>query len=89
MFPGALAAIAACLLSDRADWQRRVAYFAFFGMIGRAFGGSISNMMVIGYTESGQAASQLFGFCALFLIGFLWAALGGGATPITVPAQQR
>jgi hypothetical protein len=82
MFPGALGGIAACLLSQRSDWHRRVIWFGFFGMLGWAFGGSISYMMVIGYTHSGQAASQFYGYVMLFVIGFLWAALGGGATAL-------
>lgn len=82
MFPGALAAIAACLLSGREDWRQRVAYFGLFGMLGWALGGSISYMHVIGYTQSGHAASQWFGFGALFVIGFLWAALGGAGTAL-------
>ncbi|MCA9095036.1 MAG: hypothetical protein KDA68_16230, partial [Planctomycetaceae bacterium] len=32
--PGALSAIAICLLSRREDWQRRVAYCALFGGLG-------------------------------------------------------
>ena len=79
---GALAAIAACVLSGRDDWRKRVIYFGLFGMLGWAFGGSISYMMVIGYTQSGHSSTQLFGFFGLFLIGFLWAAIGGGATAI-------
>ena len=34
MIPGALAAIAAALVSGREDWRRRVSYFAFFGALG-------------------------------------------------------
>lgn len=82
MLPGALAALAVCLLSGREDWQRRAVYFAFFGALGWAFGGSISYMQVIGYTHSGQEESQLYGFYGLFAIGFLWAALGGAGTSL-------
>ena len=42
MIPGALAAMAAVLLSGREDWYRRIAYFAFFGALGWSFGGSIA-----------------------------------------------
>src|SRR5438128_11987122 len=45
MIPGALAAIAAALMSGREDWRCRVPYFAFFGALGWAFGGSISYML--------------------------------------------
>jgi len=54
MIPGALAAMAAVLLSGREDWYRRIAYFAFFGALGWSFGGSISYMQVIAYTHSGH-----------------------------------
>src|SRR5579872_6631867 len=66
MLPGALAAIAVCLLSGREDWWERVAYFACLGAIGWAFGGSMSYMNVIAYTFSGHAPSQYYGFTALF-----------------------
>src|SRR5207249_5807052 len=42
--PGALAAIAAALMSGREAWRSHIPYFAFFGALGWAFGGSISNM---------------------------------------------
>ena len=89
MFPGALAAIAACLLSGRADWRERVVYFAFFGAFGWAFGGSISYMQVIGYTHSGHLPSQLYGFAGLFVIGFLWGSLGGGGTALPAVLDRR
>jgi len=89
MLPGALAAIAACLMSGRADWRARVPFFALFGALGWAFGGSISYMQVIGYTHSGHLPSQLYGFAALFLIGFLWAALGGGGTALPAVLDRR
>ena len=44
MMPGALAALAAVLLSGRDDWHRRIVYFAMFGALGWSFGGSISYM---------------------------------------------
>jgi len=89
MFPGALAAMAVCLLSGREDWRQRVGYFGFFGALGWGFGGSISYMMVIGYTHSGQALTQLYGFGGLFLIGFLWAALGGAGTAIPAVLDRK
>jgi hypothetical protein len=82
MIPGILAAIAAVALSGRPDWRRRVAYFAFFGALGWSFGGSMSYMHVIGYTHSGHSLSVLYGFACLFVIGFLWAALGGAGTAL-------
>ncbi len=80
--PGALAAIAAVLASGRPDWHRRVAYFGALGGIGWCFGGTISYGHIIGYTQSGDPTSQLYGFACLFLIGFLWAALGAAATAL-------
>lgn len=80
MIPGMLAATAACLLSGRDDWRRRVAYFAFFGAMGWGFGGSMSYMKVVGYTQSGHLPTMLYGFWGLFFGGFLWAALGGAGT---------
>ena len=77
MIPGALAAMAAVLMSGRQDWWQRVAYFAMFGAIGWGFGGSISYMHVIAYTHSGHLPSQVYGFACLFVIGFTWGALGG------------
>src|SRR5258708_6065915 len=78
--PGALAAMAVVLLSQRADWQRRIAYFAMFGAIGWFFGGSMAYMILIAFTHSGHSPSVLYGFLCLFAVGFLWAAIGGGLT---------
>ncbi|HEY1603432.1 MAG TPA: hypothetical protein VGG64_27760 [Pirellulales bacterium] len=89
MFPGAVAAIAVCLLSGRADWRERVLYFAFFGAFGWAFGGSISYMQVIGYTHSGHLPSQLYGFAGLYVIGFLWGSLGGAGTALPAVLDRR
>jgi len=41
MIAGVLASIAACLMSGRSDWRRRVAFFALCGGLGFGFGGSI------------------------------------------------
>ncbi len=83
MIPGALAAMAAVLVSGRDDWQRRIALFAFFGAVGWSFGGSISYMQVIAYTHSGHRESVAYGFACLSLIGFLWAAMGGAGTALS------
>ena len=90
MIPGALAAMAAVLLSSRGDWVREAPFFAMFGALGWSFGGSISYMQVIGYTHSGHSPSVLYGFACLFVIGFLWAALGGAGTALpAVAGRQR
>ena len=82
--PGALAAIAAVLVSGRSDWLAHVHYFAMFGALGWSFGGSMSYMGVVGYTHSGHPPSVLYGFANLFVIGFLWAFLGGAGTALPV-----
>ncbi len=82
MIPGALAAMAAVLLAGRSDWLGRVPCFGFFGAVGWSFGGSISYMQVIAYTHSGHSLSVWYGFASLFLIGFLWAAMGGAGTAL-------
>jgi hypothetical protein len=84
MIPGALAAMAAVLVSGRVDWQRRIPFFAFFGAIGWSFGGAISYMQVIAYTHSGSAASVAYGLACLFVIGFIWGGLGGTGTSLPI-----
>jgi len=84
MVPGAFAAMSAVLLSGRSDWQRRIAFFGMFGALGWSFGGSMSYGHVIGYTHSGDSLSVVYGFACLYVIGFLWGALGGAGT--TLPA---
>lgn len=88
MIPGALTAIAVCLISGRADWRDRIAYFGMFGALGWGFGGSISYMQVIGYTHSGDALSQYYGFFCLFVIGFLWGGMGGAGTAFPAVADR-
>ena len=87
-FAGCLAAIAVALLSGRDDWQKRVPYFAFFGALGWGFGASQSYMQVLSYTESGHAASQLYGYFAVFIIGFLWAGMGVAGTAFAAAAPR-
>lgn len=82
MIAGGLAGMAIAITSGRDDWRRRVAYFGMFGALGWSFGGSISYMQVIAYTHSGHSPSVLYGFACLFVIGFLWAALGGAGTAL-------
>jgi hypothetical protein len=82
--PGALAAMAAVILSGRADWLRRVAYFGLFGAVGWSFGGSMAYMILIAFTHSGDSASVAYGFACLFIVGFLWGAIGGAG--IALPA---
>jgi hypothetical protein len=88
MIPGALAALAAVLCSGRADWLHRVPFFAAYGALGWSFGGSMSYMQVVAYTHSGHSTSVLYGFACLFVIGFLWAALGGAGTALSAVAPE-
>lgn len=90
MIAGVLASIAACLLSGREDWRRRVAFFAFFGGLGWGFGGSISYMYPISFGGSEQWQSCIYGYYTTFLIGMLWAGLGGmGAALPAVMERKR
>lgn len=82
MIPGALAAMSVVLLSGRSDWQRRIPFFALFGAVGWSFGGSMSYGQVIAYTHSGHSPTVLYGFACLYVIGFLWGALGGAGTAL-------
>ncbi len=89
MIPGCLTAIAVCLCSGREDWRARLPYFALFGTMGWGFGGSISYMQVIAYTHSGHLPSQAYGFFCLFVIGFLWAAMGGFGTSLAAVMNRK
>ena len=88
-FAGSLAAIAIALLAGREDWQKRAPYFAFFGALGWGFGASQSYMQVLSYSDSGHAASQLYGYLSLFVIGFLWAGMGGAGTAFAGVATRE
>ena len=80
MIAGTLAGLAVALMSGREDWRQRAPYFAFFGALGWAFGGSIAYMHPPSYTETGHLPTQMYGFLATFFVGFLWAGLGGAGT---------
>ncbi len=80
--PGALAAMAAVLISRRQDWMDRVAYFGVFGAIGWSIGACIAYMVAIAYTHSGQNETVLYGFFCLAAVGFLWGAVGGAGTAL-------
>lgn len=88
MIPGALAAMVVCLLSGRADWRERVAYFGFFGAVGWAFGGSVSYGQVLGFAHSDHASTQYYAFFCLFVIGFLWGGIGGAGTAFPAVADR-
>lgn len=86
--PGALGALAVALASGRIDWQRRAPYFALLGAIGWAFGGSISYMKVVAFTHSSDSDTVLYGFAGLYLIGSVWAALGGAGTALAAALDR-
>jgi len=88
-FAGCLAAIAIALLAGRGDWQKRAPYFAFFGALGWGFGATQSYMQVLSYCESGHTVSQLYGYLSLFVIGFLWAGMGGAGTAFAGVATRE
>ncbi|MBK5290247.1 MAG: hypothetical protein JJE04_00950 [Acidobacteriia bacterium] len=89
MIPGALSALALVACSGRANWMRRAAWFGFFGALGWSFGGSMSYGIVIGYTKSGVGATVAYGLAMLFVIGFLWGAVGGAAVAMTASFEDR
>lgn len=89
MIPGALAAMAVVLLSGRGDWHPRITWFGMLGALGWSFGGSMSYGQVIGYTHSGHSGSVLYGFASLFLIGFLWGAMGGAGTALPASLSKE
>ncbi len=81
---GVLGGMVVALLSGRQDWLRRVPFFAVLGAIGIAFGGSMSYGKEIGYAQSSDPATVLYGFACIFVIGFLWAAPAGAAISLPV-----
>ena len=89
LLPGALAAMAAVLLSGRTDWHRRLPFFALAGALGWSIGGCMSYMQVIAYTHSGHSLTQAYGFACLFVLGFLWAAIGGATTALPAFLDRR
>ena len=89
LLPGALAAMAAVLLSGRSDWHRRLPFFALAGAFGWSIGGCMSYMQVIAYTHSGHSLTQAYGFACLFVLGFLWAAIGGATTALPAFLDRR
>ena len=86
---GALGAMSLVLASGREDWHRRIHFFALFGGMGWSFGGSMSYMKVVAFTHSSDSSTVLYGFAGLFLIGFLWAALGGAGTALSAALDQE
>lgn len=82
--PGALAAMAVCVLSGREDWRSRVGHCAFFGGLGWGFGGSISYMYPMSFASSAQWESTWYGYGIVCYEGGLWAGLGGAGTALAL-----
>jgi predicted neuraminidase len=89
MVPGALVAIAACLISGREDWYKRVLYFGLFGAVGWAIGGQMSYGIIIGYTKSTDIITLLYGFTALYLEGFIWGGIGVGILALVLFLKRK
>ena len=89
MLAGALAGMAAALMSGREDWRQRLPYFAFFGALGWGFGGSIAYMHPPSYTQTGHLPTQVYGFASTYFEAFLWAALGGAGTAYAATEEPR
>jgi hypothetical protein len=78
MVPGALVALAVCLLSGREDWWERAPLIAMLGAIGWALGGQMSYGKIIGYTAHSSLPDVTYGYGCLLVIGALWGGIGGG-----------
>lgn len=87
--PGALAAMAIAILSQREDWRQRVHFFALFGGLGLGFGGSISYMYAISFTMSGHLPSIWYGYLLTFFEGALWCGLGGAGMALAATAKRE
>jgi hypothetical protein len=77
MIPGAMLGMAICLASGRLDWYRRAAVAGLFAAVGWAWGGSFSYMEQTLYVLSDSFPNVLYGYAMLFLLGSLWAGIGG------------
>lgn len=90
MVPGALLGLAVCLGSNRLDWHRRAAVAGLFGAVGWAWGGSFSYMEQTFYTVSDSFPDVFYGYSCLFLLGGLWAGIGGAVLGLafTLPRSR-
>lgn len=88
MVPGALLALAICLMAGREDWIKRASLLALLGAIGWAFGGQMSYGIVIGYTAASSFVDVLYGYVCLFVIGALWGGIGAGILALGVAAAR-
>jgi hypothetical protein len=77
--PGALIALAICLLSGRADWQQASLYVAAVTACGLAYGGFMSHVKLAHFSRSASHLNAAYGLAALFFVTSLWGGIGGGA----------
>ena len=88
MVPGAMLGMALCLASGRLDWIKRTAVAALFGAVGWAWGGSLSYMEQTLYVLSDSFPDVLYGYSVLFLIGALWAGIGGAVLGLALTEKR-
>lgn len=84
MIPGALSALALCVVLPRREIREKAAYIGFAGAIGWSLGGSMSYGQLIGMTGSASSSEAAYGFAMLGVIGFLWALVGGAAVALAI-----
>ncbi len=89
MLPGALCALSVCLFAGREDWWSRAPFFAMFGALGWAFGGSMAYMPPLGYTHSGHLPTQIYGWLMVFCIGGFWTAMGVAGTAYAAVEERN
>ncbi len=90
MVPGAMLGLAVCLGSMRSDWHRRSLVAGLFGAVGWAWGGSFSYMEQTFYTVTDSFLDVVYGYSCLFLLGGIWAGIGGGVLglALTLPRSH-
>ena len=84
MIPGALVAMALCLLLDREDQD--TALIAAFGAVGIGFGGQETYGQTIGLAVT--PATMAWGLAGLALKGAVWGLLGGGLLGVAFIREQ-
>ncbi len=89
MVASALMAIALCLASGRPDWHKRCAVAGFFGAVGWAFGGQFSYMEhSVFYAHSDSFPDVLYSYGVLFLLGGIWAGIGGAILILSLTEKR-